>query len=341
MTKTALEEQIIESEQLYDLFVSKISRESANLVELQSNRIRNRIAIFVTIGLALLAATVALALEELKTSLKLDARSEARLVVEREIDGILDSKQFNEQVKAAVSADYAVLSEQGKYLQEQILFLNAVNEFEDDTSFSDAQADALISGVISAKENGSEIFEISEVLDSIVPGFAAANRFDFIERLNDALPEEMAESTSVCQAVTLSLGFDIASFEVDPDKATGRFREAWDKQTSMYRQFSDNCRRLKYPEVGFIFDAVLGDMIGEDEEIMGAIMQETSKFTPAELGTVARLTESLLTGDWVNPDQNQLLVERARQRLIQLVQKHGDKDPTSTLNDMVAEFKNP
>lgn len=53
---------LLENEQLYDLFVSKVSRESAEIIEAHSNRVRNRTTIFVTVGLAFVAAIFALAL---------------------------------------------------------------------------------------------------------------------------------------------------------------------------------------------------------------------------------------------------------------------------------------
>lgn len=222
-----------------------------------------------------------------------------------------------------------------------MLFLNAVRDFsEEDVGFTDEQARALINGVRSAKNNDSSILSVSEVIDTIITNFAAADRYDLIEELFEIAPEEMAASSTACQSITVSLGFSLAGFEVSPQKATGRFAKQWSDYINLYKTTAENCRKLKFPEAGYVFDLVISIMEGENIEVIKAIADDTAEMSPQEIEFVRTITMGLLVGDYMkNPDSSQA-VERARARTIEMIERYGVEDPTETLDSTLTFYRN-
>lgn len=327
-----LQDAILGNEQLYDLFISKVARESAEIIEAHSSRVRNRTTVFVTIGLALLAAVAALALEELRASIKIDARTTAENLVDRELENLFSSQSFQTRTGSLIEMRVANIDKRIDFLQDQISFLNVVQKFErDDTGFTEAQASALINGLAAAKQSTTNILNITELLESIVPKFASADRFDLISTLNDSVSEEMQSSPIICQAIVLSVGISITGFEVSPQKATGRFKSEWENYIDLYRPYAESCRTHKYPEVPYVFDLILAMMEEEDEDVTRAIALETTNMTDHELARVSVILSDLLTGDWARPGASQRAVQRAKARAREMVELYGQHDTSQTL----------
>jgi hypothetical protein len=276
-----------------ELIGKKIAEEASDRIELQSDRLRKRVAsVSSLLVLALLGVfSLGYAFFEEKVS---DRASE-------------DAKTFVESEIAKLTEDeLAPLEETIEEVTNLLTVINAMTLINSGDSFSNDSAQALLADLKSLNyEQAMGRASFVANLRQLVLSFLQADRVDFVESLRPEYAEFLDNDLEVSSMLLQNHGFKLLSFPGKPGTYSGTLMEKWNTHRAAYIKAASVLQRNNNGDSSLFFDLAIATM-EDDLNTVSALQEQIGRQDIESAQTFVTLARAAFFGGWTiegNPDQ--------------------------------------
>lgn len=259
-------DDVLENEQIFQLFVSHISHRVDEITQSRQTRFFQRFSIISGVLFALLAGAAAVYFETI-----VEARSEAAV---------------RDKLQAEISSAVEAVKSEALYFR----FLNLANSISASTSFSINERDAVLDLLesIANIESLSERPEFPDLLEKTLDALTSAGVTTQVERIDSLFRGEILKNSGIIQTFVLHFGRRLLESRDPPND--------W-SQSDLDRLgvYIDAARSRNYPEFALpyelMIDFVKAGMV-RTEYGEAAFMEVNSDLTEREKDTFVRLVDA-------------------------------------------------
>ena len=271
---------ILDNPQIFGLFLDSVDKRIDENIKQRTTRSWNLVLAVLAVTATLLTGLFGFFYGEIMEVFEKAAEETARDVAEAEslqIKSRVQDLQFETELTG---------------LNFQVLRLDMAD------GFSDREAEAILERIealyrSTIDETGRR--KLAFAVESAAKNFAAANRIDYLESLEEIAPHLLLESDVALQAMTLVLGYRLLSDAGAPRTWIDKDGSMWETYQK-YRDYSDRVRHSGYPELYLVFEMIIGHLEGRNRDEVINLIGDSDELSSADSDAFVTIMESLSIG---------------------------------------------